>query len=84
MTSVVLRGTSPCGLCGYRRPVLRFPDVTVLAKTLRENGVTLCVGPLRCLECGFHADSSITHPTYTLDAEDQAKVDRARARRKRR
>ena len=83
MTSVVLRATSPCGLCGYRRPMLRFADVKVLAHSLREVGVTLCVGPMPCRGCGLDAgENSIAHPTYSLDAEDQAKVDRVRNRRK--
>ena len=31
---------------------------------------------------GFHSETSIPQPAYSLDAEDQAKVDRARSRRR--
>lgn len=84
VTSVVLRAHVPCGLCGYRRPLLRFASVRVNANSLREQGVTLQAGPMPCRECGWSDDrgaSSLTVPSWRLDAEDTAKVDAVRARR---
>lgn len=81
VTSVVLRADIPCGVCGYRRPLLRFASVRVNAKSLREQGNALVLGPGACDECGWNdRPNSVTMPTFRLDAEDQAKVDAARER----
>ncbi len=83
MTSVVLRAHVPCVVCGYRRPTLRFASIVVNVKSLREKGTTLVWAPGDCRECGWKEQGTQTLPNqYRLDAEDQAKVDAIRARRR--
>jgi hypothetical protein len=72
---VTLEARTPCLLCGYQQKVLRFSDVRVNKRSLRERGVSLIAVERFCPECReYISDGLMPVSAYRLHPDDAAKV----------
>lgn len=81
MVTMVAR--RPCMVCGCAIKTLRFSNVAVNKRSLRETGRVMEFDQHRCPECGHPTSASpVDLPTvYRLDPGDQRKVAEYRAKR---
>lgn len=78
---VTLHTTHTCLLCGHHEHGLRVHNVRINKHTLRTvgPGPGISCHPPNCRECGHHLADRPDH--HTLDPEDAARIDTARARK---